>query len=113
MRRNVTRRTALGGALATGLCLGAGNLLGGELSSRDGARPRVRPLPSDGKTLIPLSWDAIEEFYGDVGAQAAPEPVKETPPETAQDDEPPFTPDAPAEPAAEEQPKRRTRRTRA
>ena len=54
MRRNVTRRTALGGALATGLCLGAGNLLGGELSSRDGARPRVRPLPSDGKTLIPL-----------------------------------------------------------
>ena len=54
MRRNMTRRTALGGALATGLCLGAGNLLGGELSSRDGERPRVRPLPSDGKTLIPL-----------------------------------------------------------
>lgn len=54
MRRNVTRRTALGGALATGLCLGAGNLLGGELSSIDGARPRVRPLPSDGKTPIPL-----------------------------------------------------------
>ena len=40
-------------------------------------------ITGHGKTLIPLSWDAIEEFYGDVGAQAAPEPVKETPPETA------------------------------
>ena len=49
----VSRRAALGGAVAAGLCLGAGGLFGAEAGDA-GLRPRVRPLPSDGKTPIPL-----------------------------------------------------------
>jgi phage nucleotide-binding protein len=94
-------------------------------------------ITGHGKTQIPLTWDAIEDFYaavsgqkaveqpeskGDEDAPAEPkqstrrgrkaaEPAEEvvtnTPPEVKKDD-PPFDVDPPAE----EQPKRRTRRTR-
>lgn len=80
-------------------------------------------ITGHGKTTIPLTWDAIEDFYATVGADVPTEPdaptrqprkaaeedtetVTETP-ATANHDEPPFTPDPPAE-----EPKRRTRRTR-
>lgn len=93
-------------------------------------------ITGHGKTQIPLTWDAIEEFYATVNGQKAadqPEPkgneeapaqpeqpsrrgrkaaepaeevVTNTPPEA-----PAVTPD-PVDPPAEEQPKRRTRRTR-
>ena len=60
-------------------------------------------LNCNGKTMIPLTWDAIEDFYGRLGSYSEPEKVEvitETPPE-AKPDEP-----------ADDQPKRRTRRTR-
>ena len=60
-------------------------------------------LNCNGKTMIPLTWDAIEDFYDRLGSCGEPEKVevvKETPPEVK-----PETP-------AEDQPKRRTRRTR-
>ena len=90
-------------------------------------------ITGHGKTQIPLTWDAIEDFYATVNGQKAadqPEPkgneeapaqpsrrgrkaaepaeevVVNTPPEA-----PVVTPD-PVDPPAEEQPKRRTRRTR-
>ncbi len=53
----VSRRQAIGGAFAAGLCLGADGLFGEQVPATDGAfkfRPRMRPLPSDGKTPIPL-----------------------------------------------------------
>jgi len=53
LETGVTRRGALGGAVAAGLCFGAGGLFGAEAGDA-GLRPRVRPLPSDGKTPIPL-----------------------------------------------------------
>lgn len=52
---NLTRRDAIGGAFAAGLCLGAGSLRAAEnIHLATDKRPRVRPLPSDGKTPIPL-----------------------------------------------------------
>ncbi|MCQ2393990.1 MAG: aldo/keto reductase [Kiritimatiellae bacterium] len=48
----VTRRGALEGALAAGLCMGAGNLFAVEPPFT--AKPRVRPFIGDGKTPIPL-----------------------------------------------------------
>ncbi|MGN0847359.1 MAG: aldo/keto reductase [Kiritimatiellia bacterium] len=48
----VTRRRAIGGAVAAGLCLGAGEACATEEVFT--GRPRVRPLKSDGKTPIPL-----------------------------------------------------------
>jgi phage nucleotide-binding protein len=72
-------------------------------------------ITGHGKTQIPLTWDAIEEFYATVNRQ--PE-APEAPAEPEQEDEPirkPVdTPPAeviPADPQPEE-PKRRTRRTR-
>lgn len=48
-----TRRAfAAGTVAAAGLCLGGGRLLAA--AEAGGARPRVRPLPSDGRTPIPL-----------------------------------------------------------
>lgn len=70
-------------------------------------------ITGHGKTQIPLTWDAIEEFYATVNRQAEPpvdpaeepvEVVKNTPPEVPVDV-------IPADPQPEE-PKRRTRRTR-
>ena len=48
----VTRRTALAGAFAAGLCLRLDTLLAD--GAGKGPVPRIRPLPSDGKTPIPL-----------------------------------------------------------
>ena len=71
-------------------------------------------ITGHGKTTIPLTWDAIEEFYAKVGGTVAPpvaheEPIAELP----------CTPPAPVEeiPVAQAEvvdaePKRRTRRTR-
>ncbi len=53
----VSRRRAIGGALAAGLCFGAERLWCAGTAEGAGGflpRPRVRPLPSDGKTPIPL-----------------------------------------------------------
>lgn len=53
----LTRRGMLQRALAAGIVLGAEGLLGAELPQKlaDATlRPRLRPLPSDGKTPIPL-----------------------------------------------------------
>ena len=79
-------------------------------------------ITGHGKTMIPLSWDAIEDFYASVGGKKPPV-VEETPTQV----EIPITTDAVdatdevmeqlkealenTEPV-EEQPKRRTRRTR-
>ena len=69
-------------------------------------------ITGHGKTTIPLTWDAIEDFYAQVGACEAP---VETP--AVVNDAPASEPDpveemptAPAE--VVEEPKRRTRRTR-
>ena len=59
-------------------------------------------ITGHGKTTIPLSWDAIEDFYGHLGGV-------ETPVEAPVEEEP--TP-APEPEAVTEEPKRRTRRTR-
>lgn len=76
-------------------------------------------ITGHGKTQIPLTWDAIEEFYATVNGQANPEPpVDEVPERVKSADTPPVdTPPVvydvtPADPVPEE-PKRRTRRTRA
>ena len=68
-------------------------------------------ITGHGKTTIPLTWDAIEEFYATVSGQDVPkveevEVVTETPATVAET--PVEAP--PAEPV--EEPKRRTRRTR-
>ena len=77
-------------------------------------------ITGHGKTTIPLTWDAIEDFYAQVGACEAPEepPVVYNAP--AQPEPVEEKPTAPAEALAEvipadpqpEEPKRRTRRTR-
>ncbi len=54
---NVSRRHAIGGAFAAGICFGANRLFGNQVTLGEDdftIRPRVRPLPSDGKTPIPL-----------------------------------------------------------
>lgn len=66
-----------------------------------------------GKTQIPLTWDAIEEFYATVGDQSP----KESPTNEQQTTEPVQNEEQTAETSDavtqdEEQPKRRTRRTR-
>ena len=70
-------------------------------------------ITGHGKTQIPLTWDAIEEFYATVNGQKTAE-QPEVPAEPAQPEEPiqkaVDTPPAEAIPADE--PKRRTRRTR-
>lgn len=74
-------------------------------------------ITGHGKTMIPLSWEAIEEFYGEVGAQSI-EPAVTTGEskalETSPDDEdcgvPTINPNNGE--VMDEQPKRRTRRTR-
>ena len=63
-------------------------------------------ITGHGKTTIPLSWDAIEEFYASVGGQKSV--VKDEP---VVQDEPEQPKEEPAEVA--EEPKRRTRRARA
>lgn len=81
-------------------------------------------ITGHGKTQIPLTWDAIEDFYAGVngGQKAAEAPkdepkevVKNTPPEVKDDPMPDENPDpntGEADPQPEAQPKRRTRRTR-
>ena len=74
-------------------------------------------ITGHGKTTIPLTWDAIEEFYAQVGGNEAPPVVYEEPAEPVA--EVTNTPPAPAEEiptvqaeVVDEAPKRRTRRTR-
>ena len=50
----LTRRNAIGGAFAAGLCLGADRVFAAGDTFSDASRPRLRPLPTDGKTPIPL-----------------------------------------------------------
>ena len=57
-------------------------------------------ISAHGNTQIPLTWDAIEDFYSQIGACEAPET------------EPVEAPETKEEAPEEEQPKRRTRRTR-
>ena len=52
MTSGMTRRAFVGAA--AGACLGAGGLRAAAAGGTTAARPRVRPLPSDGKTPIPL-----------------------------------------------------------
>jgi phage nucleotide-binding protein len=72
-------------------------------------------LTGHGKTQIPLTWDAIEEFYADVNRQCEPPkpPVESTQPEQVEEpiQKPVDTPPAEVIPA-DPQPTRRTRRTR-
>jgi phage nucleotide-binding protein len=72
-------------------------------------------ITGHGKTQIPLTWDAIEDFYAAVSGQTAPPVVYEAPAQPEQPEEPiqkPVnTPPAEAIPA-DPQPTRRTRRTR-
>ena len=93
-------------------------------------------ITGHGKTQISLTWDAIEDFYATVNGQKAVEqpvnqPAEEAPAEPKQStrrgrkaaepaeevvtntppEAPAVTPD-PVDPPADEQPKRRTRRTR-
>lgn len=74
-------------------------------------------ITGHGKTQIPLTWEAVEEFYANVNGQQKPveqpkAPVDEKPDRAEQ--ETPAEEPAPVEQVeqAEEQPKRRTRRTR-
>jgi hypothetical protein len=71
-------------------------------------------ITGHGKTQIPLTWDAIEEFYATVNGQK----TAEAPAEPEQEDEPIRKPVdtspaevIPADPQPEE-PRRRSRRTR-
>ncbi len=66
-------------------------------------------LKCNGKTQIPLSWDAIEEFYSTLVASEAPKQPVETP-EAPVEEEPTPAATEPEQPT--EEPKRRTRRTR-
>jgi phage nucleotide-binding protein len=70
-------------------------------------------ITGHGKTQIPLTWDAIEEFYASVGGQKKAAPVQESIPEPVQEAEPAPAP-APVQVPEElpDEPKRRTRRTR-
>lgn len=55
IREEMTRRHMLAGVMATSLYWGHGGLLAAaDAGSAAGLKPRVRPLPSDGKTQIPL-----------------------------------------------------------
>jgi phage nucleotide-binding protein len=79
-------------------------------------------IAGHGKTKIPLSWDAIEDFYATVNCgmgQKISAPVEETPVEdpvtedVVTDENPdPNTGEAEPTPEPVEEPKRRTRRTR-
>lgn len=60
-------------------------------------------ITGHGKTQIPLTWDAIEDFYASVGGQKKVAPVQEPPKEAEPVQVPEELPDLP---------KRRTRRTR-
>lgn len=66
-----------------------------------------------GMTTISLTWDAIEDFYAQIGASDAPaEPEKPTKRGRKADEAVVNTPPEAPETPAEDQPVRRTRRTR-
>ena len=67
-------------------------------------------ITGHGKTQIPLSWDAIEDFYATIGGQTATPTEPEAQPETVAS-EVIMTPDTTA-PVQEQPATRRTRRTR-